>query len=105
MRMEEELDAHTLWIIKAHDAAIIFAETCDVLRSSRPVQEADELEETIVCLTTELWDRNFSITAIRKAFLEALEDLPRYAAGHDSRQTENEVQRARERERGKPNAP
>lgn len=98
--MNEELDAHTLWIIKAHDAANIFAETCDVLRSSRPVEEADELKETIGCLTTELWDRNFSITAIRKAVLEALEDLPRYAAGHDSRQIENDARRARERERG-----
>jgi hypothetical protein len=103
--MEEELDAHTLWIIKAHDAANIFAETCDVLRSSRPVDEADELMETFGCMTTSLWDRNFSITAIRKAVLKALEDLPRYAAGHDSRQIENEVQRARKRERGKSNAP
>jgi hypothetical protein len=97
--VDEDLDEHTLWNCKAHDMAYEFAETCAALRSTRPVPEADELRHTVGTLVTELWDRNFSITEIRKAFLEALEDLPRYAAGYDSRSLEAAAWEAKEKDK------
>ncbi|MFO1201393.1 MAG: hypothetical protein U1E58_02010 [Tabrizicola sp.] len=86
--MDEELDEHTLWNCRAHDLAHFFAKTCAELRSTRPVPEADELHEVMISLVTDLWDQNFSITDIRRAFQEALQVLPRYAAGYDSRSLE-----------------
>ncbi len=86
--MDEEVDHHTLWNSRARDAARDFAETCAALRSGRPAPDADELQETIGTLVTELWDRDFSITDIRGAFLDALDNLPDYAAGYDSRSLE-----------------
>jgi hypothetical protein len=49
-------------------------------------------------LVTELWDRDFSITEIRKAFLEAVEALPRYAAGYDSRSLEAAAREAKKQD-------
>jgi hypothetical protein len=43
------------------------------------------LSQAINTLATELWDRCFSATEIRTAFEEAAADLPRYAAGHETR--------------------
>lgn len=43
------------------------------------------LGQAINTLATELWDRCFSVTEIRAAFEEAAADLPRYAAGHETR--------------------
>jgi len=97
--MDEELDEHTLWNCRAHDLARLFAKTCAELRSTRPVPEADELQEVMGSLATELWDRDFSITEIRKAVLEAVEALPRYAAGYESRSLEAAAWKAREKDK------
>jgi len=43
------------------------------------------LGQAINTLATELWDRCFSVTEIRTAFEEAAADLPRYAAGRETR--------------------
>jgi hypothetical protein len=34
---------------------------------------------------TEFWDHGFSETDIRKAFMAAVDDMSRYAAGHERR--------------------
>jgi hypothetical protein len=46
------------------------------------------LEDVVNSLMTDFWDQNFSQTEIRQAFLAALADMNRYAAGHERRSDE-----------------
>jgi hypothetical protein len=55
------------------------------LNDTNPWPEHPVLEQAINTLATELWDRRFPLTEIRKAFEAAAADLPRYAAGQEVR--------------------
>jgi len=85
---DEELDPYTAWVGACSKIAWEFAEECAKLRQIRPEPFERELEHAINYLMTEFWDRNYSQTEIRTAFLAALDDMPRYAAGFESRSEE-----------------
>ena len=55
------------------------------LHLSNPWPEHVALEHAMNTLATELWDRGFRLSEVRKAFEDAVADLPRYAAGQEVR--------------------
>ena len=67
------------------DAAYDFGLRCAVLATENLNNVPAPLNGIINDLMTELWDRNFSQSEIRAAFLDAVKDLPRYAAGEERR--------------------
>lgn len=73
------------WEGQCADAAYDFALRCADLVVRTPDNSTASLNFIINCFMTELWDRNFSQTEIRAAFEEAIEDMPRYAAGEERR--------------------
>lgn len=73
------------WEGRCYAAAHDFAVQCATLRDSNPY-EPSALECVIIDLATELWDRGFSQTEIRRAFgIATGETLTRYGAGEDRR--------------------
>ncbi|WP_312166087.1 hypothetical protein [Phenylobacterium sp.] len=70
--------------LKAVGAADAFAQCCAELRDAAPDANV-ELDDIINTLMTELWDRCFTQTEIRKAFEGAVSDMNRYAAGEERR--------------------
>jgi hypothetical protein len=73
------------WEGQCTNAAYEFALRCAVLATSNPYNSPTPLNGIINTLMTELWDRNFSQAEIRTAFVEAIEDMPRYTAGQERR--------------------
>jgi hypothetical protein len=73
------------WEGRCTDAAYGFALRCADLIVQNPHNIIAPLNLIIKSLMTELWDRNFSQTEIREAFQEAINDMPRYAAGNERR--------------------
>jgi hypothetical protein len=73
------------WEAQCADAAYDFGQRCAALSKSNPYKVASPLGDLINLLMTELWDRNFSQSEIRKAFEAAIADMPRYAAGDERR--------------------
>jgi len=65
----------------AHD----FAEEVRRMCNENPSKLADPLTKIMNDTMTELWDRGFSQTEIRQAFLGAIGDLDRYAGGKERR--------------------
>ena len=80
-----ELDKETLWSTNAIDVAHDFAEAVQRLCDENPSKLADPLTRIMNDTMTELWDRGFSQTEIRQAFLAAVGDLDRYAGGEERR--------------------
>src|SRR5690348_2405838 len=70
------------WEGECSEAAWVFGRKCRDLAKSTPYgDQVDPLGRLIDTLMTELWDNGFSQTEIRKAFEDAVRDMPRYAAG------------------------
>jgi len=67
--------------IAASDA---FAIHCATARDTNPY-DRPALNEIMIFLATELWDRRFSVTEIKSAFEESVELLLPYAAGEERR--------------------
>jgi hypothetical protein len=67
--------------IAASDA---FAVRCATARDSNPY-DRPALNEIMIFLATELWDRRFSVTEIKLAFEESVDLLLPYAAGEERR--------------------
>ncbi len=67
--------------ISASDA---FAVQCATARDANPY-ERPALNEIMIFLATELWDRRFSVTEIKSAFEESVKLLVPYAAGEERR--------------------
>ncbi len=80
-----ELDEETIWSTNVTDASHDFAETARRLCDENPSELADPLMRIMNDTMTELWDRGFSQTEIRQAFLGAVSDLDRYASGEEQR--------------------
>jgi hypothetical protein len=59
--------------------------SCRRLRETNSPSGDDALAFVVNALMTEFWDQGFSQTEIRKAFMEALADMNRYAAGEERR--------------------
>jgi hypothetical protein len=78
------------WEGKCDEAASVFGRQCADLTKSNPYGEkVAPLEDMINTLMTELWDNGFSQTEIRRAFENAIRDMPRYAAGEERRGGKN----------------
>ena len=75
----------TPWEGQCADAAYEFGLRCANLVASNPYQETAPLGRLIGALMTELWDRNFSQSEIRAAYVEAMQHMPRYTAGEERR--------------------
>ena len=69
----------------ALDAAATLADRCKQLRGRDFAAGRDPLGPVIKSLMTELWDRSFSQSEIRAAFIAAVDDMNRYAAGQERR--------------------
>lgn len=80
-----ELDKETQWVANYCDLANHFTQECRKLCDENPSNHEDPLGYIMNCTMTELWDFGFSQTEIRNAFLEAVKDMPRYAAGEERR--------------------
>jgi hypothetical protein len=73
------------WQTQLYEAAYRFSVCLRELNDTNPWPDNRVLGQAINTLATELWDRCFSLTAIRTAFKDAADDLPRYAAGQEIR--------------------
>ena len=80
------------WEFRCHSTVYEFALQCAKLRDENPYDlsslacDLSVLEYICTYLTTELWDRGFSQTEIRKAFeIAGGEALTHYGAGEDRR--------------------
>jgi len=62
-----------------------FSANCRRLCDENPSKLADPLTHIFNDLMTELWDLGFTQTEIRRAFLGAIDDMDRYAAGEEKR--------------------
>ncbi len=80
-----ELDDETVWISRAVDTAQDFAKSCRKLCGENPSELDSPLTHIMNDAMTELWDSGFSQTEIRDAFIAAIDDLERYAAGEEKR--------------------
>jgi hypothetical protein len=69
----------------AYSIAADLAASCRRLRDMAVSVSATGLEQVVNTLMTEFWDRGFSQTEIRRAFMAALDDMNRYAAGSERR--------------------
>ena len=79
-------DSDIPWEGRCAEASRTFGKRCAELTKSNPYGgQVDPLREMINSLMTELWDNGFSQTEIRRAFDEAIHDMPRYAAGKEKR--------------------
>ena len=85
--MEDELGQRSRdeWQTRLYEASHRFSTALSVLHQTNPWSENPVLEQAINTLATELWDRGFSQTDISTAFQNAIADLPRYAAGEETR--------------------
>jgi hypothetical protein len=79
------------WNAQCVDAAYQFGLSCANLVADNRDEVKSPLDHVINALMTELWDRNFSQTEIRKAFEAAIKDMPRYAAGQERRSATSSV--------------
>ena len=80
MPSEDEPPWESGWLAETHQ----FASRCATFRDTNPYKRP-ALEEIMIYLATELWDRRFSQSEIRSAFESALKGLPPYAAGGERR--------------------
>jgi hypothetical protein len=69
----------------AYNVAADLAAGCRRLREMDVSVSATALEIVVNALMTEFWDQGFSQTEIRGAFVAALDDMNRYAAGSERR--------------------
>jgi hypothetical protein len=85
MTTQPDQDARDEWQARLNEAVYRLSVFLRELHETNPWPEQAVLGQAINNLATELWDRCFSQTEIRAAFVEAAADLPRYAAGWDVR--------------------
>lgn len=81
----DELTDEERWLSGAYDAVAQLAECCGKLRVADTPGTKKPLNLVMNYLMTELWDRCFTQAEIRKAFMAALDDMNRYAAGEEQR--------------------
>jgi hypothetical protein len=69
----------------AYNIAADLALQCRRLRELGVSTSENALDDVVNALMTEFWDQGFSQTEIRKAYMAALDDMNRYAAGQERR--------------------
>jgi hypothetical protein len=62
-----------------------FAAKCAELRDSNPAGNVVALDDIMIYLATELWDRGFSQSEIKASFDQAITCLKPYCAGEERR--------------------
>jgi methionine salvage enolase-phosphatase E1 len=85
----DPLDGEERGLFDAYDVAADLARRCRVVenmvRNKNTWTNQDVLSRVVNFFMTELWDNGFSQTEIRKAFVDAVGDMDRYAAGEERR--------------------
>lgn len=81
---ETDLDPASAAQLRAIGAVDALAQCCAELRDAAPKARV-VLDDIVNTLMTELWDRSFTQTEIRKGFEGAVADMNRYAAGEERR--------------------
>jgi hypothetical protein len=69
----------------ARGIAADLALQCRKLREMNVSVSAKAIDDVVMYLMTEFWDQGFAQTEIRRAFMAALNDMNRYAAGEERR--------------------
>ncbi|WP_068875147.1 MULTISPECIES: hypothetical protein [unclassified Phenylobacterium] len=69
----------------AYAVAADLAARCRHLTDMKAAVSAHALDDVVNALMTEFWDQGYSQTEIRSAFLAAVADINRYAAGEERR--------------------
>jgi hypothetical protein len=82
--MTDEPSEDIPWEGRRTLAAYNFAVECGKLRESNPYNRP-ALEEIVIDLATEFWDRGFSQTEIKSAFEAGASALENYCAGEERR--------------------
>jgi hypothetical protein len=82
---QDDLTDEERALFGAHDLAAALALRCHQLREMNVSVSEAALGNVVNTLMTEFWDQGFSQSEIRLAFLEALADMNRYAAGQERR--------------------
>jgi len=85
MAEEHEQAALDDWQTALYEASYRYSLSLKELHKTNPWPDNPVLAQAMNTLSTELWDRCFSVTEIASAFQEAAADLPRYAAGDEVR--------------------
>lgn len=70
---------------EAYSVAADLAARCRRLTDMKAAVSAHALDDVVNTLMTEFWDQCYSQAEIRGAFLAALADMNRYAAGEERR--------------------
>lgn len=83
--MTETPDLRDAWQNRFHEVVWKFGEDLSDLHRGNPWPDQPLLPQAINYLMTELWDQGFSQSEIREAFIAAVADMPRYAAGEERR--------------------
>ncbi len=73
------------WQTLLYETSYRFASSIKELTLTNPWPEISVLEHAVNAVMTELWDNAFSMTEIRTAFQEAINDMPRYTANEELR--------------------
>lgn len=81
----DDLTEEEQCLFGAYNIAADLAASCRRLRDMGVSVSAAGLEQIVNTLMTELWDQGFSQTEVRRAFMAALDDMNRYAAGSERR--------------------
>jgi hypothetical protein len=85
MDHQNQQDREDEWQSRLGSVVYQFGLALKELQESNPWPDLPVLPHAMNDLMTELWDHGFSQTQIRKAFADAVADMPRYAAGKEVR--------------------
>jgi hypothetical protein len=83
--LDEEPTPAEMALTRAYSFATGLADACGHLREFDTPEGRNPARFLMNYLMTELWDHDFSQTEIRGAFMDALADMNRYAAGEERR--------------------
>jgi hypothetical protein len=83
--LDDDDDKKQHALSEAYDAAFVFGEQCAKYSDVPTFEGIKALESIITSVMMELWDQQFSQTAIREAFESAIQDMDCYAAGQERR--------------------
>ena len=83
--MPTDLSDHEQALFSSHALAADLAASVRHLRQMQAPNSEEALNMVVNTLMTEFWDQGFSQSEIRTAFIDALNDMNRYAAGAERR--------------------
>jgi hypothetical protein len=81
----DDLNDEEQSLFGSYRVAADLAVGCRKIRDMNVSVSRSALEKVVNTLMMEFWDQGFSQTEIRRAFMAALDDMDRYAAGRERR--------------------